>query len=48
VLLVAEGLSEELDRFLQAIRTAMDRYIDRFDEMVGPATGQFDHFEIRY
>lgn len=48
VLLVAEGLSEELDRFLQAILAAMDRYIDRFDETVGPATGQFGRFEIRY
>jgi acylphosphatase len=48
VLLVAEGPPEELDRFLGAIRTAMDRYINRFDETVGPATGQFSHFEIRY
>jgi len=48
VLLVAEGLSQEVDRFLAAVRAAMDRYIDEAHETVGPATGQFRHFEIRY
>ncbi|NQT13479.1 MAG: acylphosphatase [Planctomycetes bacterium] len=48
VLLVAEGSSGELDRFLRAVSTAMDRYIDRFHETVGGATGEFGYFEIRY
>lgn len=46
--LVAEGPSEELDGFLASVRTAMDRYIDRADQIAGPATGQFRHFEIRF
>ena len=48
VLLVAEGPAEELDRFLRAVHVAMDRYIGRCDETVGPATGEFTQFEIRY
>jgi len=48
VLLVAEGPTEELDRFLAAVRSAMGRYIDGEHETVGPATGRFDHFGIRH
>jgi len=48
VLLVAEGPLQELDRFLEAVRTTMGRYIDEVHEAVGPATGQLQHFEIRY
>jgi len=46
--LVAEGPPEELDGLLEAVRTAMHRYIERADQTAGPATGQFRHFEIRF
>ena len=47
VLLVAEGLPEELDRFLAAVRRAMDRYIEDVAQTVRPATGQFHDFGVR-
>jgi acylphosphatase len=48
VLLVAEGLPEELERFLGEVRARMGQYIDGVEEAVGPAGGQFSHFEIRF
>jgi len=48
VLLVAEGLPEELDRFLAAVRRAMDRYIEDVAQTVRPATGQFRDFGVRH
>ena len=48
VLMVAEGPSEELDRFLAAVRSAMGRYIEDVDETVRPVTGEFRDFGVRY
>jgi acylphosphatase len=47
VLLVCEGGTVELDRFLAAVRSAMGRYIEDVEETVGPATGQFRDFGVR-
>jgi acylphosphatase len=48
VILVAEGPPEELDRFFTAVRSAMGRYIEHVEEAVGPATGQFHDFGVRF
>lgn len=48
VYLVAEGVPSELDRFLGAIHAALGDYISDTDQAVGPATGQFDKFDVRY
>ena len=48
VLLVAEGPPEESDRFLAAVRSAMDRYIEDVDQTVRPATGRFRDFGVRH
>jgi acylphosphatase len=45
--LVAEGLSAELDRFFDAVQAQLGHYIDDVTQSVGPASGQFDRFEIR-
>jgi len=46
--LVAEGAAGEVRRFLDAIRKTMRAYIRRAVEKEGPATGEFDGFEIRF
>ena len=48
VLLVAEGPPKELDRFLAAVRLAMDRYIEDIEQTVRPATAQFRDFGVRH
>jgi acylphosphatase len=48
VLLVAEGESAEVDRFLAAVQAEMAGYIERLEQSTGPATGQFRHFDIRF
>lgn len=47
VLLVAEGLPEELRGFVQAIRERMAGNIRGVDEIERPADGRFERFEIR-
>jgi acylphosphatase len=45
--LIAEGAREELDAFRQAIReSGLGRLIQREEELIGPATGEFRGFEI--
>jgi len=47
VQLVAEGTREELDAFRQAIReSGLGRQIEREEEILGSATGEFRGFEI--
>lgn len=48
VLVVAEGATDELDRFFEAIRAYLGNYIRDAAETVSPATGRFDGFEIRF
>ncbi len=48
VLLVLEGMPEEMNRMLQAIQSVMGRYIVRTTQKAGPATGAFHGFEIRF
>ena len=48
VFLLAEGLPEELDRFLAAVMAAMGHFVDDTRENAGPASGHFRRFEIRY
>jgi acylphosphatase len=45
--LIAEGISSEIDRFLDALRNRMSGYIDREEMHESPATGEFAGFEIR-
>lgn len=47
VLLVLEGPPQEIHRMLQAVQSAMGRYIVRTTQKTGPATGSFSGFEIR-
>ena len=48
VVLLAEGPSEELDRFFEAVRSQMGHYINDESQTAEPATGQFPQFDIRY
>jgi acylphosphatase len=48
VLLVAEGQPAEVDRFLGAVKAALEEFIDDVEVTVSPATGQFECFDIRY
>ncbi len=46
--LVAEGPSEELGSFVASVRSAMERYIERMEQNVRPATGEFRDFGVRH
>ncbi len=46
--LVAEGEPDELNRFLAAVSDAMGQCIDRTEQVVSPATGEFKRFDIRF
>ncbi len=48
VLVVMEGVPEEMERMVQAIQQVMGRYIVRITRNTGPATGEFRGFEIRF
>jgi acylphosphatase len=48
VLLVTEGDSQEIDRFLAALRTEQQRYIQGEESSSGPATLDFIDFAIHY
>ena len=48
VLVLVEGASRELDRFLEAVRARMDHYIREVSQTIQPASGQFGRFDIRY
>jgi acylphosphatase len=48
VRLVAEGATDELDRFLDELRGRMAGYIRDVQSETGPANGEFDDFEIRH
>jgi acylphosphatase len=48
VRVVAEGDQAELDRFLGELRAQMVQYIREVQTDIGPATGEFDDFEIRH
>ncbi len=48
VLLVVEGEPAELDRFLEALNSRMQRYIESIESRTSPATGEFGRFEIRH
>jgi acylphosphatase len=45
--LVAEGPSKEMDSLVASVRSAMGRYIERVEENVQPATGEFRDFGVR-
>jgi acylphosphatase len=47
VLLVVEGSPKDLDGMVRAIEDEMDRYIDRKDVTIGPATYEFADFAVR-
>ncbi len=46
VLLVAEGKSGELDRYLGRLNHEMNRYIRDANISIAPGTGEFDDFSI--
>jgi len=48
VVVVAEGRPSELNRFLDSVRAQMGSYIEDIETAVHPASGQFQHFDIRY
>ena len=48
VLVLAEGPSKELERFLGAVRAELGHYIDDTSETAGPATGRYGHFDVQY
>lgn len=48
VRLVAEGEPAELDRFFQAVRSALAGHINDFDVDVSQATNEFTGFDVRF
>jgi acylphosphatase len=46
--LVAEGMSDVLTLFLEAVKDAMGGYISKAEEKRQPATGQFKGFRVAY
>ncbi len=48
VQLIAEGRPEELKRFLDAVTAELGYYVAEKQEQLGPATGWFHGFEIRF
>lgn len=48
VRLVVEGEPAELERMLAAIQDALGRYIHRTTRDTGPASGQFDGFDVQF
>lgn len=46
--LVVEGVADEVDAFLDAIKAEMASYIAKVQETDRPATGRFPSFEIRH
>jgi acylphosphatase len=48
VRVLVEGDATELDRFLGELRAQMAQYIREVQTELGPATGEFDDFEIRH
>lgn len=47
VLVVAEGESREIDRFVGAIMAHMGHYVKDYESKGLPATGEFDGFGVR-
>lgn len=45
---VAEGEADELDRFINAVKRAMQGNIDNVTIETGPASGEFSDFHVRY
>ncbi len=48
VLVVAEGYEQEVQRFLADVRARMAHYISDTQATIGPTTGQFSEFDIRF
>lgn len=47
VRVVAEGTHDEIERFLAEVEEELDRYIAATERQTGPATDEFDGFQIR-
>ena len=48
VLVVAEGRPDELDRFLDRLKTEMATYVRDAHVTTSPASGEFDSFNVKY
>jgi acylphosphatase len=48
VRVLVEGEAAQLDGFLGELRAQMAQYIREVQTELGPATGEFDDFEIRH
>ncbi len=48
VLLVAEGMPDVVNAFIDAVRDEMDRYITSSQDTQFPATGEFTRFEVKF
>ena len=48
VCLVAEGPTNEVQRFFDTVREELGHYISDSQVIVGPATGQFEVFHVRF
>jgi acylphosphatase len=46
--LVMEGCDAEMNHFMDALQQRMNGYICKIDRLVEPATGEFNHFNIRH
>ena len=48
VFVVVEGEPADLERFLGAVESEMQRYVEAKQVLKRPATGEFSRFEIRH
>jgi acylphosphatase len=46
--LVMEGPDDEMDQVVDAVNSRMDAFIKKVDLNTLPATGEFEHFQIRH
>ncbi|MDP9173052.1 MAG: acylphosphatase [Planctomycetota bacterium] len=46
--LVMEGPEQEIDRLVEDVNRKMNDFIQKVDQTVVPATGEFDYFAIRH
>ena len=46
--LVMEGPDDEMDQVVDAVNSRMEEFIKKVDLNTLPATGEFEHFQIRH
>jgi acylphosphatase len=46
--LLMEGPAQEIDHVIENVTSRMNQYIRNIERQISPATGEFDHFQIKH